>query len=1053
MTKSERRALLGLLRRAMTENREITGVGAVLDGKPAVCELRDGVGAPIMLSRAEYEGDWPPQLHAAPDRVRLERFEKLSLAARLKTAADDAPGGNDPEATRLAGLIQVNLDGFPEIPADLLVEVVTEMAARLNAPDATAGGAGEHLNISRGLHVAGARITGDLTLVNLKIPFSLRLRGCVIDGAVILDHSSLRTFDISGCAVRGVYATFVQVGGNVRMRRTASIGPVDFGGAHISGVLDMTDSVISPFAQPPSTSAFAGDRGVLNLSLTNVENEFRANRMRVYGGMAMKGAIIHRSMFMERASLHAPIATVEKMACQELDRIPGQTVSPGVRAALDSMRSDLEIAALLHDDPHMRSAETYGMPGYASAPLRQTVLYRLLAESTRARNSALRADGAKIYGSVFARGLVSAGRLRIKYATITGGLHLGGATLRSHAESEQALASLQASSRDPTQSFVTLARESKARAEMHEKGEGDHFALDIRDTRIGGDLNFDPFNFGGEVAGLRTATIYGSIQADQVAIDGGLCLREARFEPSFEKLRPKDQKVSMASLSIRQARIGGDLHLENARGVRSINAAHLRLGGNLTMTPDERARRPNRRRVVGRCEITGAVTLRNAVIGGDATLLFRGDGEVSLRLRYARFEGCLNILTALPASQEGVPGPGRFDGTPSGEDKSHAGGESLLISRDAYDKQVATAAKARAQSEPRWRNRRCKPDDIVELKSKPYIDLRSANAKAFRHAPGAWPTQNNLKIRGFVYESIRRLGPLGPFSGAPKKADTCAEIRMRSIGSGLIGLAVFLAALGALLGAWVEFTGPSGKPVLAFLDQFGVVNLGLLTALLAATAGLWILSEQASPTASEARPMGIDWLLLQEFRPNPFRNGRNYVTTDPYLQAARALRSAGRSRSADLIEHERMIEKQKTLSRRHHGPLKLLLWAVDALSGYGFRVPRTALLVAGLVLISAVIFEYARHLGWLAFVGEGALSYERQFFALAYVADLMIPFYSGGEASDWVVAYPEGGDPPTFQWLLALAAPTLRIAGLLLTTIVVMAVGSRIESFLSRMRD
>lgn len=679
---------------AILNRKALDGSGAVRNPDESVRLEEIERPAPIVMSAAAIEdGNSVP----SGPKAEVAAFERLSLAARLAMAGDS-------KAVAHAQANGLNLEAFPTVSADDIEAAIAEVCRYY---ESNAADDGSPLRPARtGMILRGVRIEGPLSLYNARIPFPIRLIGCVIPDGVIVDHCAVKSFDLSGSAIGGLSATFLDTSGNVRLVRTVSLGPIDLGGARIRGVLDMSDSVVFPYKAPPEGAAFAGERGVLNLSLADIENECRFNRARIYGGLTMKGATIHRSMFMERTMIFSPIATLTRMAFQWLIR-GGQGAGTGqdYRPPEDS-----SLAALIEQEkarPHVTTllyargskeweAESHGFPGRSFDPTGHSLLFRLLAETVRARTTAMRADGLTVHGSLDAKRLFAAGRVRIRYAELQGSLRLNGAYLRSSRQSFDALDALRAAidvAPEPMlEAFVNMAEESRTTAMKRELGEGDSFAIDIRNTTIKGGVDLGPAaiqlvtgspEYVQAVASIRPperlllqqikrsphktniierSQVYGSIVANQAHVGAGLDLSFLRFEQSPS--RPPEK-----SLDITHSRIGGDLTLFNARRVVGIEASYARIDGSVFLHgPIQRMNRDRETDAdiaCNRCDISGLLQMRSMTIGGDADLLFSAHDDIAnpliLNLRHTKVAGALSVYPTLLAKPPSGTSPGQRD--------------------------------------------------------------------------------------------------------------------------------------------------------------------------------------------------------------------------------------------------------------------------------------------------------------------------------------------------------------------------------------------------------
>jgi hypothetical protein len=376
---------------------------------------------PVVKAFAEEEPHDKPN-----DRyLTLEEFEALSLAARvhrlMPTHRFD-PG--EPVWAHNAIKMQ-------PVSADVIREGIRDAARYLEQNDPC--------DDRVGLHLIGAAIEGDIDLTNLNLPFSIRLIGCSIDGAVRVGRTNLVTLDLSGSVLRGVFGSFVETKGSVRLRRLMSTSVIDFGGAKVSDVFDASDAVVFPLDDPPPFEAFVGDRGIFNLSLSKLSNEARFMRARIYGGLTLKGASIERSLFLDDAVLRAPLAFLERIGADVAEKTHQAVVDDLPLIVLTSWRAEERIARELHrreDCQTRRAIETLtDFPMARELGLRDAagcrLFPRLLMESPRARGTCLRGDGLDVTGSIFARSVRSSGRMRCNYIRVGGTVHLDGVRMRS----------------------------------------------------------------------------------------------------------------------------------------------------------------------------------------------------------------------------------------------------------------------------------------------------------------------------------------------------------------------------------------------------------------------------------------------------------------------------------------------------------------------------------------------------------------------------------------------------------------------------------------------
>jgi len=414
------------------------------------------LGTPPILApfeQAAFQAEAPKKpATPPPDRLTLEQFERLSLAARAVMAQTPCAG-----ISLRADSGQALAPLFPVLNTEVLLKAIALAVEEIEGggqdviPQVRAG-------LRNGVQIIGCRITGravkrgklvgdelPLRLANLRIPFSLRFIGCVIDSPIIANHCEMQTLDLSGSAVAGLDGASLHTRGNVRLRRSTVLSPANFGGAHVEGVFDASDCVMQPRLEQPRGEAFAAERGMLNLGQGRFENDVYLNRARIWGGLTLRGAVMERSLFLNEAVIRSPVAVLERLGCEHIEPyVKGDSVKVMQAEVLAELKSligaNKQLTQVLHTGLQgvgsnarglspLQAAETIGVAGWPETfphPLRQ-----LLAESMRARTSAIRGDGLIVRGNIFARRIAAMGRVRLNYADVSDGLHLEGARLRS----------------------------------------------------------------------------------------------------------------------------------------------------------------------------------------------------------------------------------------------------------------------------------------------------------------------------------------------------------------------------------------------------------------------------------------------------------------------------------------------------------------------------------------------------------------------------------------------------------------------------------------------
>ena len=500
---------------------------------------------PFLVAACEFEpfGEEPENR-----RTGIRDFERLSLAARVALTVGPNPPANHPFATTVMEA-KLNISAFPVVDPEDILEALAWVADELGPDQGRAGSAAtaEQLAMRGGLQLIGCRIAqtrpkrgeDGLRLVNARQPVSLRLIGCVIECPVLLAHCELVSLDLSGSALNALDATGLKASGSVHLRRTVVRTPVSFAGARIAGSLNASDAVFAPFAMVIRQTPIEPDHGMLNLSKATIENEVRLDQARIWGGLSLRGTTIGRSLFLNRAMLISPIGLIEKRLFDLLtaagvpfadDDVGGQ-IARGDAALAERLHSPTRPSRAIESPPAALWGESACWGRISDALKAAEVLqgetgrWRFLTTRTlnklraRALVSAVRADGLKVKGSVFARAVTCNGLFRMKYAEIDGGLRFEGARFRSAASILRTLVDrLKAEPGHPK----LVEYEQRLQDESGGKGDGrkagwrirdalttlmarDDFlpnwederpevALDLRDTRLAGDLSFGPAN-------------------------------------------------------------------------------------------------------------------------------------------------------------------------------------------------------------------------------------------------------------------------------------------------------------------------------------------------------------------------------------------------------------------------------------------------------------------------------------------------------------------------------------------------------------------------------
>lgn len=997
--------------------------GKCLDGAALLFPPCDGLvpfSPPVLQAGFELgsatNNTQPPELRSEP--LRVIDFEAM---ADVTWATVDATAGTNT---------------LPKLPHTELLQALA-IASQEIAELQQGRDVAERLRMRGGLQISGVHIIGDsktdtLALANVQLPFSLRLICCVIDVPLSLNNCELVTLDLSGSVLAGLDATFLKASGSVRLRRTVVQTPVDFGGARIHGYFDGSDLVIKPFGPTPRHQGFDGDRGMLNLSQATIDNDIRLERATIWGGLAMRGLQTQRSVFLDEAVILSPVGMLEKLASYAVEgKVPSSAGNPWkslrelddlpTKSKPEVYTSGRQILAKRAADLGTRAFIERGRVGW-----KVSCFIPLLIESLRVRTSSVRADGMVIGGSFFAQSITSHGRLRLKYAQISGGLSLFGSRLRGIEASRRmfddliehapggirldGLAQLEAFRRFTYRRTVSVLESLRDRLAYGADG----YSVDIREAKIGGSVQV------GEAPGLHQnpTTIDGPFSASGATIDGDIHFANVRFAWKVRaSKRPRDILRSFRNrkskfrywdrehrkevengksflVDLATATITDSVSFDSSRGLQGLNLRGTVIKGDLSFFAEESrpdsgdlpALKSNHLKITGAATgLSGRINMTSVEIAGDCRLLFDRSEGPHILAENARIGSVLHISTATARK-----GNGELV-RPAAETAFIDLSPGIFDEQDDHNTEVFNAYQRAARKA--WENPEAWDDWCTGQEKLPHVNLQNAAATVFSHIPAAWPDVGRLIVTGFRYKSTTGNGPLAPHPfkiyhrGRPPLRTWLWAVARVAIGTQII--------VGGNVGSASLL--PETFQQWHLLAETDLVNyFGLL---LIVAGGYLMYRITLEPLESQSRPMAIAYFNLQRLDRNRFRSktslwsyrrsslnaiklyfarplppgsgrrpfnllgGHVYNGIDAYATAANSLREDGRLVSANLVEKRRLDVRAGYLSWRLHFFSKLMYKLLDWLTGNGFSFVPLGYVTVLLVLMTAMVANHGVRVG------------------------------------------------------------------------------------------
>lgn len=147
------------------------------------------------------------------------------------------------------------------------------------------------------LKLTGARIAGELDLRYASVSSVIRVTHCRFDAVPRLAGAQLNYLNLRDCVLPGLAAARSRIDGSLRLTRCEIAGPVQLGGAQISGALFVDDARLT--AEDPA-------QPVLALNQLSVDDDLCARGLRAHGPIRLDGASVAGSIDLEGAELSNP---------------------------------------------------------------------------------------------------------------------------------------------------------------------------------------------------------------------------------------------------------------------------------------------------------------------------------------------------------------------------------------------------------------------------------------------------------------------------------------------------------------------------------------------------------------------------------------------------------------------------------------------------------------------------------------------------------------------------------------------------------------------------
>jgi hypothetical protein len=411
----------------------------------------------------------------------------------------------------------------------------------------------------RRLSLSGADVRGPLDLRFATIDFPIRLEHCRFDGPVTMSEADLRSVSLRGSTGHEIDAGHVRVTGDLVLEEIRLTGRLRLSGAHLEDDLHLTGAVIQPDvepAPPSSGTAESADDALVDLGNIEVKGLVAADDLTVRGTLTMDGGSVAGALRLRRARLgSSPSADGHANATWGGDglRVGGELDASGTTVSGQLRLVDARVLSLV-----LKGVQIENPSGPA-----------LFMDRLESQGSVFCYDGATFAGGVHAIGI-----------------KVGG----------------------------TLYFQGTAEAPPDRTGQRERIAVELRRSRLGGDLLCEPgFRALGTFA-ISGAHIGGSISLSGAALDAtdespvAFAGVGCRVDGN---LRCTDGFTCHGAVNLVDAQVGGELVVEEETTSRGRVGQERRaslLAAGLVVGRDARLR------------TSGRLDLAGAGISGDLTV-------------------------------------------------------------------------------------------------------------------------------------------------------------------------------------------------------------------------------------------------------------------------------------------------------------------------------------------------------------------------------------------------------------------------------------------------